>query len=111
MIRKDLQKKTDELVQVAYSLNLYTHDDAEVPEADATVKVIEYCYQICIMATAIKAAVCNKFEVQTALANAATLERVCAVERRLNFGKEIYGNQPRFTYTDILGDSCTTELE
>jgi len=56
MIRKELKKKTDELVEVAYSLDLFTHDDAEVPEADAAAKVIEYCDQICIMATAIKTA-------------------------------------------------------
>ena len=71
MIRKDLQHKTDELVEVAYSLDQYTHDDAEVEDTKAVAKVTEYCDRICSMATAIK--------------EAATLGTVREIEKRLNF--------------------------
>ena len=63
MIRKELQKSTDELVEVAYSLDYYTCDDVEVGEDEAAAKVIEYCDQICSMASAIKATACKKLKV------------------------------------------------
>jgi len=62
MIRKDLQKKTDELVELAFSLDLYTHDDAEVEEAEATAKVGDFCDKICSVATTIKAAARKELE-------------------------------------------------
>jgi len=63
MISKELQKSTDELVEVAFSLDYYTHDDAEVGEAEAVAKVTKYCDQICSMASAIKADACKKLKV------------------------------------------------
>jgi len=110
MIKKALQHRTGERAEHAWELHRIAHEHIYVEEAEKVGKVIEYCDQICSMATAIKVAARNELEVQTALANAATLERVCAVERRLNFGKENHGTQPGFSWTDHSGHLIITEL-
>jgi len=96
MTSKELQKRTDELVELAYRLALCARGDGNEGEDETQTKVNKLCNKISRKAMAIrvannKAAADKIIAAKETLKKAATLEKVCAVERRLNFGNKILG--------------------
>ena len=101
MIRKELQQRIGDLADHAWELHRIANEHIYVEETETVAKVTEYCDRICSMAMEIKEAVGKDS------AKVATLEKFSPVERSLNFGNEMHGTQPGFSYTDKLFDSLS----